>query len=269
MGKFGRRRASFPALGMAFLSIAMMALVIAGAASAEAKSTLQGSVQSNGDGLGNYQVSMYAGLPNGRWKLLGQDNTNPAGLFTIKYSSPQTQPGKPPPPVFIEAISGPSMLASAIGNVGKIPKQVVINERTTVATGNAFAQFISGDTIAGNQQGMSNASSMAANFADPETGAAGVIIASVPNGIQTTTWATFNSVANAVAACVASADNCAKLFVAGTPPGGQAPTNVLEALANIVKNPSYLQSDGSQVADDPLFDLSQETPIYTPFLSAR
>ena len=50
MGKFGRR-ASFPALGMAFLSIAMMALVIAGAASAEAKSTLQGSVQSNGDGL--------------------------------------------------------------------------------------------------------------------------------------------------------------------------------------------------------------------------
>ncbi len=270
MSKFGKRRESFRALGMAFLSTALMALAVGNSAYAAGnRQTVQGSVQSNGNGLGNYQVSMYAGLPNGRWKLLGQDNTNPAGHFTIKYSSPQTQAGKPRPPVFIEAVSGPVMLASAIGNVGKVPKQVVINERTTVATGNAFAQFITGDGIFGNPQGMSNAPSMAANLADPQSGEVGVVLGSVPNRDETTTLATFNSLTNVVASCVAVADNCAKLFAAATPPGGTAPTNVLQALANIVKNPSYLELDGSQAADDPLFDLSQQTQIYTPFLAAR
>src|SRR5580700_919296 len=99
MSKFGRRRESFPALGTAFMSMALMALAVGNSAYAAGnRPTVQGSVQSNGNGLGNYQVSMYAGLPNGRWKLLGQDKTNPIGHFTIKYASPENRPGQPPAP---------------------------------------------------------------------------------------------------------------------------------------------------------------------------
>lgn len=116
---------------------------------------------------------------------------------------------------------------------------------------------------------MSNAAHMAANLADPQTGEVGVVLASTPNGTETTTLETFNSLANVVASCVAVSSNCAKLFTAATPPGGLPPANVLQAVANIVKNPAYLQPDGTPAADDPLFDLSQQTEIYSPFLTQR
>lgn len=92
---------------------------------------------------------------------------------------------------------------------------------------------------------------------------------SSPNRTETSTLATFNSLANAVASCVAAADDCTKLFAAATPAGEPAPTSVLQALANIVKNPSYVQPDGRLAADDPLFDLSTEREIYQPALDRR
>ena len=159
------------------------------------------------------------------------------------------------------------MLASAIGMGSSVPGEVVVNERTTVATGNAFAQFVDGRKIKGNPYGMINAVHMAANLADPQTGAVGDVLASTPNGTETSTFPTFNSLANVVASCVADAENCAKLFEAATSPGGSAPGNVLQAVANIVKNPSYpgYPSD----ADNPVFLLSQANPIYQPALSQR
>ena len=161
------------------------------------------------------------------------------------------------------------MLASAIGNVGNVPQNVVINELTTVATGNAFAQFIGNRRIQGNPYGMSNAVQMAANLADPQSGDVGVVLASLPNATETTTLATFNSLTNAVASCVAVASNCAKLFEAATPPGGPPPSNVLQAVANIVKNPSYLNPNGTPAPDDPLFDLSEQREINSPYLTQR
>ncbi len=59
------------------------------------------------------------------------------------------------------------MLASAISVGSNVPGNVVVNERTTVATGNAFAQFVEGRQIKGNTYGMINAVHMAANLADP------------------------------------------------------------------------------------------------------
>jgi len=79
--------------------------------------------------------------------------------------------------------------------------------------------------------------------------------------------ATFNSLSNAVASCVANASNCTRLFRAATPPGRPAPTNVLQAIANIVKNPSYPGYPSN--ANDPVFLLSQVNPIYQPALTQR
>src|SRR5262245_65360473 len=118
------------------------------------------------------------------------------------------------------------------------PGFVVVNERTTVATGNAFAQFVDGRQIAGNTYGMLNAVPMTANFVNPETGEVGLVLDSSPNGTETSALATFNALSNAVASCVADADNCTELFRAATPPGRGAPNNVLQTIATIVTNPA-------------------------------
>jgi hypothetical protein len=159
------------------------------------------------------------------------------------------------------------MLASAIGRGGSAPSHVVVNELTTVATANAFAQFIDSRSIDGNPVGMINAVRMAANMANPITGAIGSVLGTIPNGTSTSTMSTFNSLANVVASCVASSGSCDALFKAATPPGGKRPANVLEALANIVKYPSYPGYPAS--SQDPVFLLSQFNPVYQPALTAR
>jgi len=235
---------------------------------------LRGSVESGGNGLGGYQVSLYAALIGNQggganWQLLGSATSESNGAFEINYSPPLVTGGQPRPILFVEAVNGPVMLASAIGTLSSAPRSVVVNERTTVATGNAFAQFINSSSIAGNPVGMSNAVHMAANLADPILGNVSRVLALVPNGSETSTLATFNSLTNAVASCVAVASNCSTLFAATTPAGGIPPANVLQALANLVKYPSFVQPDGSPAPDDPIFDLSQDREIYSPFLSAR
>src|SRR4029450_1323882 len=171
------------------------------------------------------------------------------------------------PLLFVKAEHGPVLLASALGMGSSVPGDVVVNERTTVAAGNAFAQFVDGRKIKGNTYGMINAVHMAANLADPQTGAVGVVLASTPNGTETSTFATFNSLSNVVASCVSDADNWARFFETATPLGGAPPTNGLQAVANIVKYPSYpgYPSD----VDDPLFLLSQAYPLYQPALTQR
>jgi hypothetical protein len=159
------------------------------------------------------------------------------------------------------------MLASAIGLGTKIAAHVIVNERTTVATANAFAQFVHGNRIEGNRYGMINAVSMAANLTDPESGEVAVVLASTPNGTETSTLPTFNSLANVVASCVEDESNCAKLFMAATPSGEPAPRQVLQAMANVFKNPSYPGYDNDAV--DPIFMLSQVTGTNQPALVKR
>jgi hypothetical protein len=202
-----------------------------------------------------------------RWKLLGSDVSDRDGEFQIAYSVPKGLPNEQTPVLFVEAERGPTLLASAIGSGAKVPARVVVNERTTVATANAFAQFVDGKRIDGNIVGVVNAVSMAANFADAETGQAGVVLASSPNGDETSTLATFNSLSNVVASCVFRASACTELFAATTPSGEPGPTNVLQAMANIVKNPSYPGFPADR--DDPVFQLSLVSPANQPALTRR
>jgi hypothetical protein len=230
---------------------------------------LQGKVESGGTGLAGYKVSLYASfVAHGpSWKLLGSDISNSAGDFQITYSLPPRLSDEQQPLLFVKAEYSPIMLVSALGMGSSAPGQVVVNERTTVATGNAFAQFVDGGKIRGNTYGMINAVQMAANLADPETGEVGVILASTPNGTETSTFPTFNSLSNVVASCVIDTHNCTTLFEAATPPGGSPPRNVLEAVANIVKYPSYPGYPSN--TDDPVFLLSEVHPIYQPALTQR
>jgi sugar lactone lactonase YvrE len=230
--------------------------------------TLQGTVQSGGIGLVDYSVSLYVADVDHEpgWTFLGADTSAPDGSFVISYSLPPRRTSHAAI-LFVQAERGPVLLTSAIGLSTTPPGAVVVNERTTVATGNAFAQFVDGRQIAGNTYGMLNAVAMAANFANPGMGEVGLVLDSSPNGTETSTLATFNALSNAVASCVADADNCTELFRAATPPGRGAPTNVLQAIANIVKNPAYPEYPLDD--KDPVFQLSLLQPIYQPALPHR
>ena len=231
--------------------------------------TVRGTVRSVDTPLPGYSVVVYAAFVDRppHWVRLGSDTSDDSGRFDITYSLPQRLADRHPL-LFVEAVRDRVMLASAIGTApGGVPGQVVVNERTTVATGNAFAQFVDGQTVVGNTYGMRNAVHMAANLADPRTGAIGSVLASRPNGRETSTLARFNSLSNAVASCVANADNCLRLFAAATPPGGPPPTTVLQAVANIVKYPAYPKY--RDVIGDPVFRLSQLAPVYQPALAKR
>ncbi len=230
-----------------------------------ASHVLQGRVTSGGGALAGFKVTLYANFLVGgpHWKSLGSATSDAAGQFQITYlergGRAQT------PALFVVATRGPVSLATAL------PKeawgqdaQVTVNERTTVATGTAFAQFVRGLRIDGNRYGMTNGALMAANLADPTTGEIGVVLSTEPNGSFTSTMATFNSLTNAVAACAAQATDCARLFRATAAPGGPPSSSVLQAVANIAKYPSYPGYRGAQ--GDPLFQVTLAEPVNRPAL---
>ncbi len=255
---FGRRAA------IATLTFACLTGLTAGAdAGAFGRYTLAGVVDGNGTVQPGYKVSLYASYPQEIpfKKLLGTDTSDGAGEFEIKYKRPPGLLKHYKPILYVLAESGESMLASAVADPSK-DDHVVINELTTVATGAAFAQFIDGRDLAGNTYGMLNAVKMAANMANPETGAIGAVLDNLPNANDTSTRATFYSMANIVAACVADSANCDDLFGYATPIGGPAPTTVLQALANMTKYPS-----GQTISNfDGLFGLSFENQVYSDAL---
>ena len=267
------RRGALVRRGIAFAIAAAVALGGASRGVAAQVTTLDGRVTSDGAGLAGYEVGLFtSGGRHPSFERIGAAVTDRSGRFRIVYRRIDSQePNEhsnraPEPVVFVLASKGPVTLASAIGTGGDVPQSVVVNERTTVAVGNAFAQFVRGRRIEGNGYGMFNAAHMAANLANPRTGAVGIVLAAIPNGPKTSTLATFNSLSNVVASCVADGQSCAALFAATTPPGGSAPRNVVQALANLVQNPSY---PGYPDDPDPVFDLSTVETVYEPALTAR
>jgi hypothetical protein len=146
------------------------------------------------------------------------------GTFDLSYDVP-ANPGAvlhllasnttPPPD------PGAVTLASVLGRA-PIPSDVVVNERTTVASAYAMTQFTENNVIAGRAPGLQNAAGMVRNLVDLSSGDISPVLAGSPNGSDTSTRDTFNSLANMIAACVASpGTQCPALFEASTPPGNR------------------------------------------------
>ncbi len=127
---------------------------------------------------------------------------------------------------------------------------VAVNERTTVATGFAMAQFVGADGVVGTAPGVQNSAAMAGNLVDPHTGELATVISSSPNGSETSTLPAFQSLVGMLAACVADDGACAELLTAATPADGDEPVDTFRAFAAIAKSPAS--------AVVPLFDLAQQ-----------
>lgn len=152
--------------------------------------------------------------------------------------------------------SGPVRLAAVPSARG----DVVINERTTVATAYALAQFTEGADIGGSYPGPHNAAATAHNLADMGTGGVSRVLATPPNGRQTSTLRGFNSLANLLSGCVRVRQLCPALLRAASPEGGPAATDTFQAAVNIARRPGRNASA--------LFGLAQVEPTYRPALAA-
>lgn len=233
------------------------------------KVLVRGSVSGNGNPLHDYRVSLYVSYVGAakHGRVIARTHTNATGNFKLHYRKPFGLSPRLKPVYFVIAEKGPKMLAGVIGSGHRVPRHVVVNERTTVATAVSYAQFIHGRNIRGNTYGMLNAVEMAANMADPRTGQVSPVLRRKPNGNDTDTYKTFNALSNVVAACIASAGNCDALFAATTPGGEPEPENILEALANLTRHPAYPNYPNN--VDDPIYLLSLASPIYQPALDDR
>ncbi len=150
-------------------------------------------------------------------------------------------------------------MASVIG-VSPASSGTVVNERTTVATAYAMAQFLEGYELGGTYPGLQNAAAILQNLVDIYSGDVGSVLGTFPNGEFTSTMNEFNSLANMLAGCVRDSTSCTALFEQATPPGGAAPDNVLQAAANIAHFPGQNA--------EALFQVSQTLAVYEPALSS-
>jgi hypothetical protein len=152
------------------------------------------------------------------------------------------------------------------------PSSVVINELTTIASVWTHAQFLDGAAITGHTLGLRIAAGNVPNLVDLTTGALGPVIQDPLNSSQTTTLATFNTLANLLAGCITRVrgDACERFFAAATPAGGLAPSDTLTAAQNIARNPSHQAQELFALLDDfypvPAGKLWREAP-FIPYLS--
>lgn len=239
------------------------------------RQTGRSGVVRGGDGpVPDAVVTVYqAGTRFGeRPRRLGGARTDDGGRFRVTYDLPR-DPGAV---LYLTADTRPEDgTAAAARPRGPLPvrlaavltgapagagQEVVLTERTTVAAGFALAQFTRESGVAGPWPGPRNAASVAHNLADVTTGGVSPFLAAAPNGTQTSTLRTFNSLADALAACTARARGCTELFDAAHVPGGERPRDTLQAVADIARAP------GARPAR--VFALARSRPVHSPALTA-
>lgn len=221
---------------VALLALLLFGLLTVAADGADAAMTsiMRGKVVSGKQPIARAPVTVYqAAGEKGRPVALGRGRTDRRGRFRLEYLRPTRNAATA---YAIVGRRAAVRLAATLG-AAPLPRRVVINELTTVATGYALAQFIRGHAIAGPHPGPRNAALMAANLANARNGKVSPVLRRPPNGRRTPTLATFRSVANMLAACARRPRRCGPLFRLTTTPDGKRPRGTLQAVANIAKHP--------------------------------
>ncbi len=178
--------------------------------------------------------------------------------------NPGLAPGTNNAAIALMAALGPCSLHG--GEYTLDPNEFIsINEVTTVASVYALAAFMGSDathlgTSSTNAVGLANSFQMVNNLVNTTTGAA---LSVTPAGNGTPPQAAINTLGNIVASCVNSTGTtgpCIALAAAATPSGGTAPTDTIQGILNVTRNPANNVSA--------LFALASPTPPFQPTLSA-
>jgi hypothetical protein len=215
-------------------------LLMPGMAMAKGAGTISGTVPLRG-----MNVRLMAALPGDRLPIrLGSARSGAGGAFTVHYKGARsgqvayliaTRPGGAAEAGY--PIYGQSYrLAAALGE-GPIPRQVTVNERTTVAMGFAMAQFVgAGGVVVGQNPGLRNAAAMSGDLVDLRGGLSKVL-REFPNGNSTSTLPTFNALASLLTICREQSVGCVRLLSRARAPGGAPAKDTLAAAVDIARYP--------------------------------
>jgi hypothetical protein len=236
-----------------------------GGGSSDAKNVISGTVQSGDTPVAKTTVTLYSTADGKGQRALGTAVTDNVGAFTLKYNAPKskdsvlyltTRDGQLsstrqvlPGQFVLAVVVGPSPYADA----------VTLNERTTVGSAFAMAQFIQGKEIDGESPGLQIASKMIRHLVDIETGEPGATLTNEANGTASLTPNIFNEMANLVASCATDADICRSMMNLALPLQGSKPGDTFRAVANMAATPWQ--------DPEPLFNLV-DSDFYQPDLSS-
>jgi sugar lactone lactonase YvrE len=164
---------------------------------------------------------------------LGSARSRPNGRFDLRFRGAEPEGVK-----YLLATRGVYRLGLALGDgVVRHGREVIVDERSTVAMGFAMAQFIgAGDRVAGPNPGLRNSAAMSFDLVNREAGLSDVL-KSFPNAASTSTLATFNSLGNLLTLCRRQSAGCARLLAKARTPGGAPASDTLAAVANIARDP--------------------------------
>lgn len=216
---------------------AVIALVVAGWPAVDraggqtgGPAKIDGIVQIDRDPSSNWTVELHASGPNGT-ELMDSGVSDDEGRFRLN-----ARPAVKNADVrYVLATRGTSdKMLVALGLAAEMPADIVVNELTTIASIWTNAQFIDGDSIAGNPVGVVAASRNVPNLVDLSTGELARVVLNTAN-LRTNTAATMASLAGLMSDCLT--DGCDTLFGCSTPPGADTPTDTLGAFHNIALNP--------------------------------
>ena len=186
---------------------------------------------------------------------LGTAQTDSTGTFKLSF----LLPGDPHAVLYLIAAGPPDTvkLASVLG-VPPVPSEVVINERTTISTAYAMAQFVAGSDIGGTYPGLQNAAETLQNLVNIRNGDLALVLSRFPNGDATATMGKFNSLSNMLAVCVETSADCTDLFELSASPEGSFPDNTLQVAVNIAHTPWRQEN----ISD--LYEYSRNSQLYEP-----
>ncbi|MCP2634998.1 NHL repeat-containing protein [Microbacterium sp. HD4P20] len=206
------------------------ALVLGGCApAAESEPTLTGSIDPVAGGVDA------AGWTVTAWTL-GADAAEPGATATTDDAGAFELDAGDAGIVYVDARPADSDRALLAAVAAADASEVTLNERTTVAAGYGLAQFYDDSAPSGEAKWLANATSMAANLADPVSGDYGEVLTTSPNGSETSTLATFTSLTDILGACLTDDDACDVLFDAGA--DDAVPATAPAAFAAIARDPS-------------------------------
>jgi hypothetical protein len=200
-----------------------------------ATSGLAGQVVIAGKPVADATVTLYAAGEDAPTQLaLGK--TSADGKFSVDAIS------APKDGVLYLIAKSPNEAVALMSLLGtSLPKNVTVNELTTVASAFTAARFINGESISisHNPLGLHIAAGNTPNLVDPVTGGWGKVLIDPLNSSRTTTMATLDTLGSLLSAfaTVANDDWRARFLKAATPIGGATPKNTLEAMAGIAREP--------------------------------
>jgi hypothetical protein len=224
--------------GLVFITVtATFLLASAGVMAAE----LRGTVQAARLPVAGSIVTLYA-AGTGAPKKLAEAKTDREGTFKLETDKSADDgvfylvaKGGTPKAAEAKGANDALALLAVLGT--SLPKKVMVNELTTVASAFCAARFINGGSISGKPLGLRIAAGNVPNLVDPATGAWGKVLIDPLNSSMTTTMATLDTLGSLISAyaTVANDDWKARFLKAATPTGGATPKSTLEAMAGIAR----------------------------------